>query len=386
MLVNRVDVAAKRAWRNLKWGIDAADSGVIPAWIAEHDLGPPQAVRDALRRLGDTGYSRRSDDIAEAFALWATRRHGWHPEPALLQNTSDVMQGIWACVSAFSEPGEGVVLSPPMYPPFHDICEGLRRRQILWPLRLTDQGWRHDLGELEALLKSHPHARILLLCNPHNPTGRVYEEANLRRLLELAHEHGLLIVSDEIHADIVYEGFRHRPLLSIPGAAPRAVALYSPGKTFAVSGLRVAVAAFADERLLAQFCERAPRPLLGDISRAGSEAAVVAWETGEAWLEKLLALFARHRERITEALGAFPEVGYHPPEATFLAWLDLSACGLGSRPAERLLSRALLRVFPGEDFGVGGAGFVRLNFGTSSALLEEILERLSGALEQAGAT
>ncbi len=353
---------------------------VIPAWIAEHDLGPPQAVRSALRRLAelpDVGYTRRSEELGRAFAAWAGGRYAWRPDPDLVVPTSDVLQGIWACVSAFSEPGDGVVLSPPVYPPFFDVCPSLGRSAYLWPLRRSSDGWLHDTDELADLLAANPDCRVLLLCSPQNPTGRVYDLGSLERIVGLAAEHDLVVVSDEIHADLVYQGFRHRPFLSVPGAAERSAALFSPGKSFAVSGLRTAVVVFGSEEMRARFTRRMPRHLLGDVSRAGSEAAIVAWESCENWLDSLLELLGGHRRRIGEVLAEFPEVVYHPPEATFLAWLDLSRTGLGHDPAETLLREARLRLSPGGEFGDGGAGHVRLNFGTSSALLEEMLRRLT---------
>ncbi len=360
---------------------------ILPAWIAEHDLGPPRAVCNALRRLAelpDVGYTRRSEELGRAFAAWSERRHAWRPDASLdaslVVPTSDVLQGIWACVSAFSEPGEGVVLSPPVYPPFFEVCPSLGRSAHLWPLRKSSNGWFHDTDELADLLAANPGCRILLFCSPQNPTGRVYDRQSLERIVELAVEHDLVVVSDEIHADLVYPGFCHIPFLSVPGAAERAVSLFSPGKTFAVSGLRTAVAAFGSEEMHARFARRMPRHLLGDVSRAGSEAAIVAWESCERWLDSLRGLFDGHRRRIGEALAEFPEVVYHRPEATFLAWLDLSRTGLGDDPAEALLKEARLRLSPGDEFGLGGAGHVRLNFGTSSAMLGEMLRRLTGAL------
>ena len=353
---------------------------VLPAWVAEHDLGPPQAVRSALRRLAelpDVGYTRRSEGLGRAFAAWAGGRYDWRPDPDLVVPTSDVLQGIWACVSAFSEPGDGVVLSPPVYPPFFDVCPSLGRSAYLWPLRQSSDGWFHDTEELADLLVANPDCRVLLLCSPQNPTGRVYDLGSLERIVGLAAEHDLVVVSDEIHADLVYPGLRHRPFLSVPGAAERSAALFSPGKSFAVSGLRTAVVVFGSEEMRARFTRRMPRHLLGDVSRAGSEAAIVAWESCGDWLDSLLELLGGHRRRIGEALAEFPEVVYHPPEATFLAWLDLSRTGLGHDPAEALLQEARLRLSPGGDFGDGGAGHVRLNFGTSSALLEEMLRRLT---------
>ncbi len=382
LVVDHVDEAAKRAGGNLKWGLDGP--GVLPAWIAEHDLGPPPVVRDALHRIADlpdVGYSRRANELGAAFADWAELRHGWRPDPELVVPTTDVLQGIWAVVAAFSEPGEGVITTPPVYPYFHDVAPSLRRRSLECPLRHDADGWRLDLDDLASLLEREPAARILLLCSPHNPTGHLYSRDELQAMVELTRRHDVILVSDEIHFDLVYPGARHYPTLALPDAAAHTVALYSAGKAFAISGLRAAIAVFASGDLHDRFNEAMPAHLLGGVSRAGVEAAITAWQHGAAWLDDLVALLDRHRRTVVDVLATeLPAVGCHLPASTFLAWLDLSALDLGPDPAAKLVEAAGVRTSEGHEFGTGGAGHVRLNFGTSTALLEEILDRLVGAL------
>ncbi len=382
LVTDRVDEAAKRAGGNLKWGIDGP--AVLPAWIAEHDLGPPPVVRDALRRIADlpdVGYSRRANELGIAFADWTELRHGWRPDPNLVVPTADVLQGIWAVVAAFSEPGEGVITTPPVYPYFHDVAPSLGRRSLECRLRHDADGWRLDLDDLAALLEREPGARILLLCSPHNPTGHVYRPEDLQVMVDLTRQHDVILVSDEIHFDLVYPGGRHYPTLALPDAAPHTVALYSAGKAFAISGLRAAIAVFASEELHDRFNGAMPAHLLGGVGRAGVEAAITAWQHGAGWLDDLVALFERHRRMVVDVLAAeLPAAGCHLPASTFLAWLDLSALDLDRNPAARIVETAQVRTSEGHEFGTGGEGHVRLNFGTSTALLEEILDRLVGAL------
>jgi len=381
-VIDRVDEAAKRAGGNLKWGIDPP--GVLPAWIAEHDLGPPSVVRDALRRIADlpdVGYSRRANELGAAFADWAAQRHRWRPDPELVVPTADVLQGIWAVVAAFSEPGEGVITTPPVYPYFHDVAPDLGRRSLECPLRHDADGWRLELDDLAALLEREPGARVLLLCSPHNPTGHLYSREDLQAIVELTQRHDVILVSDEIHFDLVYPGGSHYPTLALPDAAEHTVALFSAGKAFAISGLRAAIAVFASRDLHRRFNEAMPPHLLGGVGRAGVEAAIAAWRHGAGWLDELVALFDRHRRMVVDVVAAeLPTVGCHLPASTFLAWLDLSALNLGADPASRLVETAQVRTSEGHEFGTGGAGHVRLNFGTSTSLLEEILERLVQAL------
>ena len=377
-----VDESAKRAGGNLKWGVDPP--GVLPAWIAEHDLGPPAAVRAALRRLADlpdVGYSRRAADLGGAFADWCRLRHGWRPDPNLVVPTADVLQGIWAVVAAFSEPGDGVITTPPVYPYFHDVAPDLGRRSLECPLRLTAGGWRLEPDDLATLLRRERAARVLLLCSPHNPTGHLYSREELRVIVELTRRHEVILVSDEIHFDLVYPGGRHFPTLALPDAAEHTVALYSAGKAFAISGLRAAVAVFAAPALHDRFNRAMPPHLLGGVGRAGVEAAMAAWQHGAGWLDELVALFDRHRRMVVDVLATeLPAVRCHLPASTFLAWLDLSALDLGPDPAARLVATAGVRASEGHEFGTGGAGHVRLNFGTSTSVLQEILDRLVNAL------
>ena len=381
-VIDRVDETARRAGGNLKWGIDPP--GVLPAWIAEHDLGPPPVVREALRRLADlpdVGYSRRANELGHAFADWAAQRHGWRPDPHLVVPTADVLQGIWAVVAAFSEPGEGVITTPPVYPYFHDVAPELGRRSLECPLRHDAGGWRLELGDLAALLEREPCARVLLLCSPHNPTGHLYSREELQAIVELTQHHDVILVSDEIHFDLVYPGGSHYPTLALPDAAEHTVALFSAGKAFAISGLRAAIAVFASRDLHDRFNRAMPPHLLGGVGRAGVEAAITAWRHGAGWLDELVGLFDGHRRMVMDTLAAeVPDVGCHLPASTFLAWLDLSALELGADPAARLVETARIRTSEGHEFGTGGAGHVRLNFGTSTIVLQEILDRLVKAL------
>ncbi len=381
VLRDHVDVARKVASGGYKWTPQAPE--VIPAFVAEHDLGPLPAMQEALRHavdMGGFGYHLGAEALGEAFAGWWSRRHGWEADPALVVPNASVLQGVWACVEAFTSPGDAVVLPTPVYFPFHDIAPTTGRRIADWPLVRDADGWHHDLDALEHLLADDPGIRMLLLCHPHNPTGKVLTEPELTRIVELAAEHDVVIASDEIHADFTYPGGAHVPTATIPGAAPITVTLTSGIKTFAIGGLKASVAAFADERLHARFLE-VPANLLGGQNRLGNLAAVVGWTHGDAWVDELVALFDRHRHHLVDRLAAeLPDVRVHLPESTFLAWLDLSAHEPGDRPDRWLRDRTNVLCKDGNLFGSGGAGHVRLTFGTSTAMLDEILDRITTGL------
>ena len=215
-----VDTGQKRGNRNAKWSKYGAEA--LPAWVAEHDFRPPPAVLDAMRTTidrGDFGYHDLEDDVGEAFAQWAGKRYGWRPDPEFVHTCVDVLQGVTAAVTALAEPGEGVILTPPIYHIFLQICPTARRPQLEWPMRYDpSRGWHLDPDDLEALVKREPGARVLLWCHPHNPTGWVPDVEVLQRVVELAHAYDFYVVSDEIHADLVYRDSSSPfvPLLSIP--------------------------------------------------------------------------------------------------------------------------------------------------------------------------
>ena len=375
------DIQQKRGNRNAKWSKYGGEA--LPGWVAEHDFRPPSAVVDAMQATidrGDFGYHDLEDDVGEVFARWASERYGWCPDPEFVHTCVDVLQGVTAAVTALAEPGAGVILTPPIYHIFLQICPTARRRQLEWTMRCDrERGWTLDPDDLEALVRREPGARVLLWCHPHNPTGWVAGTEVLTRIVELAHAYDFYVVSDEIHADLVYpdSSAPFVPMLSIPGAAERVVTVTSPAKTFATSGLRCAVMAYGDRGLRRKVREAHPPLLLGHAARTGIDATIAAWAHGAAWADGLVAHLHGLRDHLADRLAAeAPAVRFHRPDATFLAWLGVSTCGLGEAPAVRLLDRAGVAVSEGSEFGTNGDGHVRLNFGTSAAVLDEVLDRL----------
>ncbi|MCE2511940.1 MAG: aminotransferase class I/II-fold pyridoxal phosphate-dependent enzyme [Acidimicrobiia bacterium] len=382
-----IDVGQKRGNRNAKWSKYAAET--VPAWVAEHDFRPPPAVTDAMQATidrGDFGYHDLEDDVGEAFARWSAERYGWSPDPDLVHTCVDVLQGVTAAVTALAEPGAGVILTPPIYHIFLQICPTARRPQLEWLMRYDhDLGWTLDPDDLEALVRREPGARVLLWCHPHNPTGWVAGTPVLERIVELAHAYDFYVVSDEIHSDLVYRDSSSPfvPMLSIPGAAERVVAVTSPAKAFSISGLRCAVMAYADRDLRRRVRQAHPPLLLGHAARTGIDATVAAWTHGSAWVDELVGYLTERRDQLRARLASeAPAVRLHRPDSTFLAWLDVSACILGENPAARLLEHAGVAMSEGADFGTNGHGHVRLNFGTSEPVLDEVLDRLAPWLQE----
>ena len=377
------DPRHKRANQNSKWRRFPAD--VTPAWVAEHDFRPPDAVVEAMAatiRRCDFGYNDLDGAVAAAYGDWARRRFGWEQDAALVDTCVDALAGVTAAVTALAEPGSGVILTPPIYNVFLEICPTSGRRELHWPMRrCPGRGWSLCPDDLEALARREPGARVLLWCNPHNPTGWVPSAEVMARIVELAREYDFYVVSDEIHADLVYPPAAFTPMLAVAGAAPRVVTVTSPAKTFALSGLRCAVTAYADADLRRRVRAAHPRLLLGHAARTGMDAAIAAWTTGDDWADQLVAYLAGRRDQLERRLAdEAPQLRFHPPQSTFLAWLDATDAGLGPRPAARLLQQGRVAVQEGTEYGPGGEGHVRVNFGTTEAVLDDIISRITSCL------
>lgn len=376
-----LDVARLRARRGEKWQLYGPD--VLPAWVAEMDFDLPPPVRRAVEAalaVDDLGYPlERPDAVCEAFAARMAARFDWAIDPERVEVLSEVVQGIYVAIDRLTQPTDGIVVQTPVYPPFLGAVRALGRPMVENPLVPGHERYEMDL---DALARA-PAARMLLLCNPQNPTGRVFERRELEALAELALARDWIVVADEIHADLVYGERRHVPFGSLGAEiAARTLTLSSASKAFNLPGLRCAVAHFGSSELQRRFLEM-PRALRGGLGSLGQAATLAAWREGDAWLAALVAHLDGNRRRIEDFVAErWPEVRYRVPEATFLAWLDFRALGLAPSPQRFFLERARVALSDGAAFGAPGRGFARLNFGTSGALLREILERLDRALRE----
>jgi cysteine-S-conjugate beta-lyase len=380
-----LDEAWLRSKPGVKWA--RAGDGVIPCWIADMDFPTPPPVRQALADLvstADLGYST-GDEQVWLEHNWAARmadRYRWHPRPALLRVFCDVVQAVQVVVDLVTSPGDGVLLLTPSYPPLWRAIEGPGRRLLAVPAFETRDGWAFDLDQAE---EKAGRARLLLLCNPHNPTGRVLSGGELARLGEIVERNGLLVVSDEVHADLVLNGSVHVPFASLSDElAQRTVTLYSASKSYNLGGMRCAVAHVGPPEV-SQKLAALPSDFLGRVSVAAVVSTLACWTSpGDEWLERCLSRLRANRDIIGQWLtgpGGERGVRGFPSDGTYLSWFDFRSAGLGDDPAEWLLENALVKMSPGPHFGPGGAGFARINFATTAGLLEEILSRVAKALD-----
>ncbi|MGO4599726.1 MalY/PatB family protein [Terrabacter sp. 2RAF25] len=368
----------RRERTSVKWGRYPDD--VIPMWIAEMDAFPcppvVEAVEAAVRR-GDTGYAMGGPYV-EAFTEFVAAEWDWHVDGASAVGVADVLSGVTHLLRLLTDPGGPVVTSVPAYNAFFEVIEACGRRVVQAPLTV---GHRLDLDRLATVfgeLTAAGERTAYLLSNPHNPTGTVHSAAELAALADLAHAHGVRVVSDEVHGPLVMPTSTFVPYLTVPGTE-RDFVVTSASKTWNLAGLKAAVivpgpGAVDDLRRLHPF-------LTYGASQLGVIAQTAAYRDGRDWLHRLVAELDANRHLLATLVAEqLPGVRLLLPEATFLAWLDLDGLGLGPDPALELLQRSRVALSPGPIFGRGNTTCARLNYGTSPEILREAVDRIAGSL------
>jgi cystathionine beta-lyase len=371
----------------VKWQLFGED--VLPAWVADMDfpVAPPvhRAIRDLVGRH-DLGYHivPLSPRLRDALVSRMAERFSWQIEPSRVVPLVNVVQGLDVSVLLHSRPKDGVIVQVPIYPPFLAAVLRSGRRLVENPLLRAADRFEIDFDRLRADID--PSTRMLLLCNPHNPSGRVFERAELSALGELALEHDWIVVSDEIHADLAFPGHRHLPFASLgPELAERTITLTSATKAFNLAGLPCAFAIFGSDRVQQPFRDLPPH-VLGHCGILDDAATHAAWTEGQPWLDEVMAYLLENRRLLLDFFAReLPALHILPPEATYLAWLDCRDLDLPGDPFQFFLEHARVALSRGPDFGSGGEGCARLNFATSRAILLEILERMAAAVRR-GAT
>jgi cystathionine beta-lyase len=375
---DEVDLGQLRRRTSEKWTAYADD--VLPAHIAEMDfpLAPPvaQALADAID-AGDLGYAAAErSELGETFAGFARQRWGWDVDPAGVVAVPDVMVGVAELLRVLTRPGAGVVINTPVYPPFFSVIAETGRTAVEVPLLGTESPRRLPLDGIRTALAGG--AEAVLLCNPHNPTGYVAAEDELQQLAEILRAHEAILLADEIHGPLVLPGERHIPFCSM--APDLAITLTSATKGWNIAGLKCGLAVAASERMSTALAAL-PVDLHDRVGHLGVRASIAALADGEAWLDELVEYLAGTHARLQELLAELlPDVTCHPAQATFLAWLDCRALGLGDNPSAHFLARGRVALHPGPLFGAPGRGFARLNLGTSRTLVDEAVRRIAAAL------
>jgi cystathionine beta-lyase len=371
-----VTLAELRARGSTKWTAYPPD--VLPAWIAEMDCTLDPAIRatlaDAIER-DDTGYASKTL-IDAPFARYVAAAFDWAVDPARLIPAADVLAALAEVLRALTEPGAAVVINSPVYPPFYRVIGAVGRSVHDVPLLREGDGWSLDFDGLERAFAGG--ARAYVLCSPHNPLGRVFDESELERVVELAQRYRVNVIADEIHAPLAYAGSPFVPFLAVSERLGYAdgVALWSASKAWNLAGLKCATIVAGSEAM-----QRRLRAIHSDPSHFGVLAGIAAYDHGRPWLAALVAQLDRNRFLLRDLLAdMLPGVRYEPPQAGYLAWLDCTALELDAQPVDVFLTRGRVALSRGRDFGESGAACVRLNFGTTPAILTEVVERMRRSL------
>lgn len=379
------NLTGSEKWDGMNTIFGTADA--LPMWVADMDFESPPSVIEAMQKRvehGVFGYTMQTDAYKQSIVNWMKQRHQWEIEADWLVFCPGVVPALSFAVQAFTEPGDKIVIQPPVYPPFHSVVQNHGRELVLNPLKQENGQYTMDLEALEQIF-SRDQVKMLILCSPHNPVGRVWSALELEALTQLCIEHHVLIVSDEIHADLVYGEQKHTPLANISEQArSRSIICTSPSKTFNIAGLNTSNIIIPDPDIRDTFKKALQLYHVGSISALGSTAAEAAYTGGAEWLDEALVYMQHNIDYVLDYLQErIPEIKAQRPEATYLLWLDFRALGMTpDETAAFLLSRAKLAFNQGAAFGQGGEGFMRMNIACSKATVVEAMKRLDRAVTE----
>ena len=387
------ELVDRRGSNSMKWASGhemltqeevAADP--LPMWVADTDFKAPQPVLDALHEAVDYGIfgypGGATRSYLDAVTAWQARRFGWEVPQEWVLQTAGVITTLKTAVQAFSAPGDSVLIQPPVYAHFHNDVLLNGRHLAYAPLERTDDGYRFDAASFEAAIR--PDTKLFILSHPHNPTGNVWSEDELRTMGEICARYGVLVVSDEIHEDLIVNPARkHVPFASLgPELAANSITCTAPSKTFNLPGLQSANVFVPDRRLRDELARQYERNLFPLVNLLGMVAAEAAYTHGEPWLEEMLTYLRGNHRLFADAVnGATDKVRVLPADSLYLAWMDCRSLGMDAETLDRfMLTRARLWLDKGQKFGAEGHGYMRVNLGCPRSTVEEAVARLTGAL------
>lgn len=369
-------------WTALESAFGLSGDDLLPMWVADMDFRPPAFLTQAvlgLAEAGDYGYFNHTGSYLEAVAWWARTRHGWEIDPGWITPTASLGNAIAFAIQTWSRPGDAVAIFTPVYHEFSGKIRKNGRVVTELPLLAEDGRFTLDFDRYDGLLCGHE--KLLLLSSPHNPGGRVWRADELRAIAEFARRHDLVLVSDEVHNDLILPGYTHVPTaMAAPDVAPRLVTMTSASKTFSIAGTRLGAVIIGDATLRGQFADTVRRADLAPNLLGVTLSRAAFSPDGAAWLDALMGYLAGNYEVFRAGVGEIPGALVHRLEGTYLAWVDFTGTGMSD---DELWARATVKArvvpSPGPAFGTGGSGGLRFNLGTQRARVEDAVSRLAGA-------
>jgi cystathionine beta-lyase len=356
---------------------------VLPLWVADTDFRTPDFIVDAIKKRVEHeiyGYTFKPDSYYDAIIGWMKRRHDWDVKKEWISFSPGVVAGLTIAIETFSKPGDGVIVQPPVYFPFFDSVKGTKRKLVENPLKIENGRFTFDFEDLKS--KIDENTKLLLLCNPQNPGGMVWTRSELEKLSAICLENGIMVISDEIHSDLIFNGHAHIPFATLSEeAAKNSVVCMAPSKTFNVAGLASSLVIIPDKNKHARYERALNIGHLGMGNIFGSVAMEAAYAKGDEWLNQLMDYLWENYLFLEKLIRKnLPKVKVMKPEATYLIWLDFRAYGMNDEELMKFtVEKAKVGLNNGARFGTGGDGWLRLNIGCPRSVLEEGLERLKSA-------
>ncbi|MFE5319433.1 MalY/PatB family protein [Paenibacillus sp. NPDC056579] len=376
----------RRNTRSYKWDQNEklfGEPDVLPLWVADMDFPSPPAVKEVLKQradLGMYGYAIRTDSYFEAIVNWFRDRHQWEIQPDWITDSPSIVTSLSLAVELFSEPGAPVVIQTPVYYPFYDVIESNGRKVAKNSLLLRNGRFEMDYEHLESLFQEG--AKLLLLCSPHNPGGRVWEREELQQLGELCLKYQVTVVSDEIHCDLTFPGHKHTPFATLsPEIADITVSCLAATKTFNLPGLHTSFIVATNANLRRKMARRLQTLSLHMASHFAQDAVEAAYRDGADWLDEMMAYVQGNLEYAIDYLGSnLPQVKPLRPDGTYLLWLDCRELGLDAKGLKHLMyNKAKVAFNEGSVFGTEGAGWLRINLACPRSILEQALKQFCDA-------
>ena len=381
--INRFDTHSVK-WDHTEAIFEKED--LLPMWVADMDFRAPQPVIDALTtriQHGIFGYSMPTENTKSAIQGWLNRRHHWSIQQDWIVFTPGVVPALSAAVNTYTEKGDKVVIQSPVYYPFRDMVEKSEREVVDNPLVRRNGKYEMDFNDLETKI-ADPEVKMLLLCNPHNPVGRVWKKEELRKLAELCLANHVLIVSDDIHFDLIFKGYEHTLISSLSNEiAANTITCIAPSKTFNLAGMQLSTIIIPDEEKREKFNAYMGKLGLFAPSPFGITAVEAAYNHGEEWLDDLMDYLQENLSYLTTFINErLPQIDVIEPEGTYLVWLDFTKLNMSHEELEQFVQgEARLALDEGYIFGEGGKGFERINIACPQSVLQEGLERLEKAIK-----
>jgi cysteine-S-conjugate beta-lyase len=381
------EIIPRHGTNSVKWDCMEPMFGVpaetgLPMWVADMDFRPPAVVQQALERMTAHGvYGYFGDDRAYLAAIrwWMQTRHGWDVDPASIFTTHGLVNGTALCIDAFTRPGDGIILMTPVYHAFARIIKAAGRDVVECPLALREGRYEMDFTAWDAQMTGRE--RMVVLCSPHNPGGRVWTPAELRGIADFCIRHDLILVSDEIHHDLVMPGHKHCVMArTAPDIADRLVTMTATTKTFNIAGGHIGNVIIADDTLRAAFALRMNALGISPNSFGMHMATAAYSPEGTAWVDALVRYLDGNRQVFDAGVNAIPGLRSMPLQATYLAWVDFAGTGMtAAECTDRVQKQAQIVTNPGPSFGTGGASFLRFNIATQRVRVTEAVARLAKA-------